>query len=164
MINYHDLRDRYGTASNYVMNIFLSILTYYRIGVLVEIFLRLAQDPSRLVKQSILQQAGMFISTLPSKAVNDVILGHYCSVAVGPTGDISVDAELRYWCAYSFPAVLHTLGAQRWDELRGVYHTLVEVGWYFCSHDFTATNALQIVVYSLVENRNCKTNPCSLAT
>jgi serine/threonine-protein phosphatase 4 regulatory subunit 1 len=84
-----------------------------RIGVLVEIFLRLAQDPSRLVKQSILQQAGLFISTLPSKAVNEVILGHYCSMANGPTGDMGVDAELRYWCAYSFPAVLQTLGPGR---------------------------------------------------
>ncbi|RYY82817.1 hypothetical protein EON63_12545 [archaeon] len=29
-----------------------------RLGVLVEIFLRLAHDPSKLVKQSILQQSG----------------------------------------------------------------------------------------------------------
>jgi len=97
-----------------------------RVGVLVEIFLRLAQDHSRLVKQSVLQQSGMFISTLPSKAVTDVILGYYCSTAVGPTGDMSVDAELRYWCAYNFPAVLQTLGASRWGELKEVYHTLIQ--------------------------------------
>ena len=97
-----------------------------RIGVLVEIFLRLAQDPSRLVKQSVLQQAGMFISTLPSKAITDVILNHYCSMAAGPTGDMSVDTELRYWCAYSFPGVLQTIGAERWEELREVYHSLVQ--------------------------------------
>lgn len=97
-----------------------------RVGVLVEIFLRLAQDHSRLVKQSVLQQSGMFIATLPSKAVTDVILGYYCSTAVGPTGDMSIDAELRYWCAYNFPAVLQTLGASRWDELKEVYHTLIQ--------------------------------------
>jgi len=93
-----------------------------RVGVLVEIFLRLAQDPSRLVKQSILQQSGSFISTLPSRIVNDAILGHYCSMVIGPTGDMSVDAELRYWCAFSFPAVLQTIGPERWPEVKSVMH------------------------------------------
>ena len=97
-----------------------------RIGVLVEIFLRLAQDHSRLVKQSILQQTGIFISTLPSRAVGEGLLGYYSSMAVGPMGDMSIDAELRYWCAYSFPAVLQTIGAERWDEVKDVYHTLVQ--------------------------------------
>lgn len=97
-----------------------------RIGVLVEIFLRLAQDPSRLVKQAILQQSGIFISTLPPKFVNDIILGHYCSMANDPTGDMAVDAELKYHCAYSFPAVLSTIGSNRWKEIRTVYHTLVQ--------------------------------------
>merc|ERR1711871_566826 len=68
----------------------------------------------------------MFISTLPSKAITDVILNHYCSMAAGPTGDMSVDTELRYWCAYSFPGVLQTIGAERWEELREVYHSLVQ--------------------------------------
>ena len=67
-----------------------------RVGVLSEIYLRLAQDTSRLVKQSALQQSGMFISSLPSRTVNDAILGNFCSMAMSPTGDSSVDAELRY--------------------------------------------------------------------
>lgn len=97
-----------------------------RTGVLVEIFLRLAQDPSKLVKQSILQQSGMFISTLPAKAINSVIMGHYCSMASNPTGDLSVDNELKHYCAYSFPGVLQTVGVARWGELRQVYHSLVQ--------------------------------------
>jgi serine/threonine-protein phosphatase 4 regulatory subunit 1 len=96
-----------------------------RVGVLVEIFLRLAQDPSRLVKQTILQQSGTFISTLPEKAVNDVLLSHFCSMATGPTGDMSVDAELKYWCAYSFPAVLQKIGAARWPALKEVCNYIV---------------------------------------
>ena len=66
-----------------------------RVGVLSEIYLRLAQDPSRLVKQSALQQSGMFIASLPCRTVNDAILGNFCSMAMSPTGDTSVDAELR---------------------------------------------------------------------
>jgi serine/threonine-protein phosphatase 4 regulatory subunit 1 len=91
-----------------------------RLGVLVEIFLRLTQDPSKLVKQSVLQQSGIFIATLPTRAVNETILNHYCSMAFGPTGDLSVDAELKHICAYSFPAVLSIIGKGRWNEVREV--------------------------------------------
>jgi len=91
-----------------------------RLGVLLEIFLRLAQDPSKLVKQSVLQQAGMFISTLPARALNDNILSHFSSMASSPTGDASVDIELKYYCAYSFPAVLERIGAKRWGEVKQV--------------------------------------------
>ena len=97
-----------------------------RIGVLVEIFLRFTQDPARLVKQSILQQSGMFISTLPARVVNDTILGHYISMANDPMGDPAVDAELKHYCAYSFPAVLQTITGARWKDVRELYHTLMQ--------------------------------------
>jgi len=97
-----------------------------RIGVLVEIFLRFAQDPARLVKQSILQQSGMFISTLPARIVNETILGNYISMANDPIGDVAVDAELKHYCAYSFPAVLQTITGARWGEVRELYHSLIQ--------------------------------------
>ncbi len=97
-----------------------------RVGVLVEIFLRLTQDPSRMVKQSILQQSGTFIATLPSLYVSATILQHYCSMIYYPTGDISMDAELRQICAFCFPAVLQTIGKERWGEVREVYKNLTQ--------------------------------------
>eukprot|EP01038_Epipyxis_sp_PR26KG_P007407 gene7407-10096_t len=97
-----------------------------RLGVLVEIFLRLTQDPSKFVKQSILQQSGMFIATLPPRAVSETILSHFCSLISGPTGDMSIDAELKHICAYSFPAVLQVIGKERWNEVRDVYMNLAQ--------------------------------------
>jgi len=91
-----------------------------RLGVLIEIFLRLAVDSSRQVKQCVLQQAGMFIATLPPRAINDTILGHYLSMAHAPTGDMATDAELQQYCAYCFPGVLQTIGGGRWPEVRKV--------------------------------------------
>ena len=85
-----------------------------RIGVLVEIFLRLAQDSSPLVKQSILHQSGVFIATLPRRAITETILNHFCSMATGATGNIGVDAELKQQCAFTFPAVLRATGRSRW--------------------------------------------------
>jgi serine/threonine-protein phosphatase 4 regulatory subunit 1 len=96
-----------------------------RVGVLTEIYLRLTQDPSKLVKQSTLQQSGMFIASLPSQAINETILGNFFSMAMSPTGDSSVDAELRRYCAFSFPAVLQTIGVGRWLEVREVRFTIL---------------------------------------
>lgn len=97
-----------------------------KVGVLVEIFLRFTQDPSRLVKQSVLQQSGKFLSTLPSRCINETLLGHYCSMATGPTGDIGTDNELCHHCAFTLPAVALAMGRERWKELRGVYHELIQ--------------------------------------
>ena len=91
-----------------------------RLGVLVEIFMRLTHDPSKLVKQSILQQSGVFIATLPARAVNDSILKESCSMILSPTGDVSVDNELKQICAFSFPAVLSVVGPKRWPDIREV--------------------------------------------
>jgi serine/threonine-protein phosphatase 4 regulatory subunit 1 len=91
-----------------------------RQGVLVEIFLRLIQDPSRIVKQSILQQSGMFLSTLPSQGITEALLAIYCSLANDPTGDPSVDAELKHCCAFCFPGVFQAIGVSRWKELKSV--------------------------------------------
>jgi len=104
-------------------NVSANVSDDIRSGVLVEIFLRLAQDMSKLVKQSVLQQSGVFISTLPRRVVTNVVLGHYNSMASNPTGDAAVDAELRHHCAFSFPGVLLTIGAERWSEVRQVRRT-----------------------------------------
>ena len=101
-----------------------------RVGVLIEIFLRLAQDASKFVKQRILQQSGMFIATLPRSAINDVILGHFRSMVRSPLGDASMDDELLHACAFSFPGVLQTVGAEKWADLRDVLHDMFSV-FYF---------------------------------
>lgn len=116
-----------------------------RSGVLVEIFLRLAQDPSKLVKQSILQQSGMFISTLPSQTITTVILNHFCNMVNSPTGDLSVDTELKHYCAFSFPGVLQTVGVERWPELREVYHSLVQ------SHNSSVKQTLAMSLHEIAK-------------
>mmetsp|Transcript_9745 Transcript_9745/g.21862 ORF Transcript_9745/g.21862 Transcript_9745/m.21862 type:complete len:880 (+) Transcript_9745:241-2880(+) len=113
-----------------------------RLGVLVEIFLRLTHDPSKLVKQSVLQQAGMFVATLPARAINENILNQYCSMISNPTGDANVDNDLKYICAFSFPAVFQVIGPKRWHEVREVYHILAQS---------RSTNIKQTLAHSLHE-------------
>lgn len=126
-----------------------------RLGVLVEIFIRLTHDPSKLVKQSILQQSGLFIATLPARAVNDNILGQFCSMISSPTGDVSVDNELKQICAFTFPAVLSVIGPKRWPDVREVR---LRAGCFSSagtsSHAFVFSMCLPQVYHSLVQSRN----------
>lgn len=96
-----------------------------KVGVLVEIFLRLAEDPSIQVKEVVFLNSGKFISTLPSRVINKTILFHYLSLIDGPLGDMALDSELQVACAFSFPGVLYAVGKERWPELRRLYHSLV---------------------------------------
>ena len=36
-----------------------------------------------------------------------------------------MDSDLPFYCAYSFPAVLRTLGADQWDMLKPTFDQLV---------------------------------------
>jgi serine/threonine-protein phosphatase 4 regulatory subunit 1 len=96
-----------------------------KVGVLVEIFLRLAEDPSIQVKEVLFLNSGKFISTLPSRVISRSILAHYLSLFDGPLGDLALDSELQVACAFSFPGVLLAMGKERWSELRRLFHSLV---------------------------------------
>jgi serine/threonine-protein phosphatase 4 regulatory subunit 1 len=96
-------------------------------GVLVPIFLSLTQDPSKAVKQSALQQLGLFISTLAIKdniRLKITMIAQFNSMVNDPTGDPAIDSDLKYYCAYHFPGVLQTVGVDRWPHMKEVFKTL----------------------------------------
>ena len=87
------------------------------------IFLHLAQDLSRAVRQSALQQLGAFIVTLPMQdevRQKETIISHYCSMINEPTGDLAVDSALKQSCVYYFPGVFQCLGISKWNQLKEV--------------------------------------------
>ena len=59
--------------------------------------------------------------------IQDVIpqelLEHYLSMT-DPSRAQTVDAEIAKHCAYSFPAVVYTLGRNNWNCLRDLYDSL----------------------------------------
>jgi serine/threonine-protein phosphatase 4 regulatory subunit 1 len=79
---------------------------------LAEVFDRFVADSSKYVRNAAFQQLGPFIATLPASSVSAELLGHFTSMANG-TGDATIDNEMRLYCAFSFPAVLLTVGADR---------------------------------------------------
>lgn len=57
--------------------------------------------------------------------VTEPLLQLYCSVP--DAMEETEDFHLSYSCAFTFPAVLTTLGAARWTQLHACYHRLMEV-------------------------------------
>jgi hypothetical protein len=54
------------------------------------------------------------------------LLEYFVALAAVETGDENTDAEMRVYCAYSFPAVVLLLGREHWDgPVRTCFHTLL---------------------------------------
>jgi serine/threonine-protein phosphatase 4 regulatory subunit 1 len=57
---------------------------------------------------------------------SSTLLDYFCSLAKVKTGDDNTDAEMRVYCAYSFPAVVLLLGPGSWgSKLRECFLTLL---------------------------------------
>jgi hypothetical protein len=54
------------------------------------------------------------------------LLDYFAALAIVTTGDVNTDAEMRVYCAYSFPAVVLVLGQEHWDgALKTCFQTLI---------------------------------------
>ncbi|CAM9695084.1 unnamed protein product, partial [Chrysoparadoxa australica] len=117
---------------------------------LTAVFLSLASDPSKVVRQGALQHLGPFISTLPGEKVSKQLLEYFVGAAMAPRltlaggagdshtpgqqqepeevsteeSDLRADAELRLYSAFSFPAVVVTVGPSRWGEVKEAFQHL----------------------------------------
>jgi hypothetical protein len=60
------------------------------------------------------------------QAICHTVLDYFVALAAVQTGDDNTDAEMRVYCAYSFPAVVLLLGGDHWDgAVRTCFHTLL---------------------------------------
>ena len=61
------------------------------------------------------------------QAVMGKLLDHFTGLAKVNTGDENTDAEMRVYCAYSFPAVVLLLGPEHWEgRLSDCFKTLLD--------------------------------------
>jgi hypothetical protein len=60
------------------------------------------------------------------KAVVERLLHYFTGLAKVSTGDENTDAEMRVYCAYSYPAVVLLLGPENWEgQLKDCFKTLL---------------------------------------
>eukprot|EP00011_Vannellida_sp_DIVA3-517-6-12_P010523 CAMPEP_0114617832 /NCGR_PEP_ID=MMETSP0168-20121206/7397_1 /TAXON_ID=95228 ORGANISM="Vannella sp., Strain DIVA3 517/6/12" /NCGR_SAMPLE_ID=MMETSP0168 /ASSEMBLY_ACC=CAM_ASM_000044 /LENGTH=650 /DNA_ID=CAMNT_0001828973 /DNA_START=214 /DNA_END=2166 /DNA_ORIENTATION=+ len=92
---------------------------------LAKIFSKLVVDSSRWVRNSAFQHLGQFIASLSGQDVPEDLLDYYKGMVQGNKSKFG-DSDTVLFCAYSFPGVLVTVGAERWPMLRDIYLTLVK--------------------------------------
>ena len=86
----------------------------------------LAADSSRWVRAALYQQLGAIISTLgTSEAVSPELLRLYTDMALDGNDARFGDSDVQVYCAFAFPAVLQTVGPDRWEgDLARAYFVL----------------------------------------
>lgn len=79
---------------------------------------------SRWVRNSAFQYLGPLIATLPPDEITPKLLQYYSSMATGKGSTGGSDNEMPSFCAYNFPAVALTVGADKWRHLEEAYGEL----------------------------------------
>ncbi|EGC28661.1 hypothetical protein DICPUDRAFT_6811, partial [Dictyostelium purpureum] len=84
-----------------------------------------SEDPSRWVNNTAFQNLGPFIATFEGSQITPKLLQYYTDM-INPSSIKFPDSDLVTHCAFNFPAVLYTVGASRWSELKDTYLSLVK--------------------------------------
>lgn len=91
---------------------------------LVPVFEKFTSDLSRWVRTSAYQNLGPLIATFDRGCVPQKLLDCFISMK-GGNEFVSGGSDIVLHCAYSFPGVLLTVGADGWPELKELYESLM---------------------------------------
>jgi serine/threonine-protein phosphatase 4 regulatory subunit 1 len=94
-----------------------------RQSTLIEIFEEFYNDENKQINKVALAQLGQFIYSLKGSAIHKPLLNLYISLADETK---TQDEDLVFHCAYTFPAVLLTVGVSEWPALKVVYNNLIK--------------------------------------
>jgi len=91
---------------------------------LVSLMEKFLKDTSRWVRNTAYEFLGPFLSTLDSSQISAEFLQSFTNIPKLKSAE--ADTESCNHCAYNFPAVVLTVGRERWDELRESYMLLLK--------------------------------------
>ena len=96
-----------------------------KIGSLLEIFKKFANDSSKWVKQATTQYLGQFLISFKGLSESSSLLLFYSNMISqildrkNPSATQAItDEDDLYHCAFNFPAILLTIGQQAWPVLK----------------------------------------------
>jgi serine/threonine-protein phosphatase 4 regulatory subunit 1 len=93
-----------------------------RQNVLIPMLTKFTSDVSRWVRNAAYRCLGPFIYECEAELITPSFLELFTGIP--KLSNSLVDAEVNFFCAYNFPAVVLRLGPQRWNELLPTYQTL----------------------------------------
>eukprot|EP00486_Rosalina_sp_Unknown_P009051 CAMPEP_0201596048 /NCGR_PEP_ID=MMETSP0190_2-20130828/192859_1 /ASSEMBLY_ACC=CAM_ASM_000263 /TAXON_ID=37353 /ORGANISM="Rosalina sp." /LENGTH=1129 /DNA_ID=CAMNT_0048056257 /DNA_START=38 /DNA_END=3427 /DNA_ORIENTATION=- len=89
---------------------------------LIPIMENFLNDSSRWVRNTAYEILGPFISSLDSSQITSDFLKYFTSIP--HLSSAEADADCTNHCAFNFPAVVLTVGKERWNELNDTYNIL----------------------------------------
>ncbi|CAK4668749.1 unnamed protein product [Aphanomyces euteiches] len=101
-----------------------------RLESLEPLFSAFVVDASKWVRIAAYQQLGPFIATLPR--VSDVLSKAYANTATQPSTLLlgGAESDIKFHCAFNFPAVAMTLGRENWSKLAAGFDALSRDGFW----------------------------------
>ncbi|EQC39152.1 hypothetical protein SDRG_03358 [Saprolegnia diclina VS20] len=103
-----------------------------RASALTPLFTAFSHDASKWVRIAAYQQLGPYLSTLPPHEITETLTTSYADMATRPTALLlsGAEADMKFHCAYNFPAVLLTLGRDGWPRISRAFEALTVDGFW----------------------------------
>ncbi|GMF22068.1 unnamed protein product [Phytophthora lilii] len=109
-----------------LVNVALALAPADRGPMLIPLFESFINDSSRWVRMAAYQSLGPFLAALEKEQVTDELIGHFTSMATTAASQLggSGEVDIKFHCAFNFPAVVSILGAADWLKLSPTFELL----------------------------------------
>jgi serine/threonine-protein phosphatase 4 regulatory subunit 1 len=93
---------------------------------LIPMFEAFVGDSSRWVRMAAFQSLGPFMASLETDQVTEELVDHFISMASSVSSQLggSGEVDIKFHCAFNFPAVVSILGAAQWSKLSPTFELL----------------------------------------
>ncbi|KAK1944697.1 Serine/threonine-protein phosphatase 4 regulatory subunit 1 [Phytophthora citrophthora] len=109
-----------------LVNVALALAPADRGPTLIPLFESFINDSSRWVRMAAYQSLGPFLAGLEKEHVTDELVTHFTSMATTAASQLggSGEVDIKFHCAYNFPAVVSILGPADWLKLSPTFELL----------------------------------------
>lgn len=109
-----------------LVSIALALAPADRGPLLVPMFESFINDSSRWVRMAAYQSLGPFLASLEKDQVTDELVDHFISMATTAATQLggSGEVDIKFHCAFNFPAIVSILGVAQWDKLSPTFELL----------------------------------------
>eukprot|EP00644_Phytophthora_capsici_P010268 jgi/Phyca11/573054/estExt2_Genewise1.C_PHYCAscaffold_510068 len=109
-----------------LVNVALALAPADRGPTLISLFESFINDSSRWVRMAAYQSLGPFLAALEKEHVTDELVAHFTSMATTAASQLggSGEVDIKFHCAFNFPAVVSILGPADWLKLSPTFELL----------------------------------------
>ncbi|RLN56095.1 hypothetical protein BBJ29_006728 [Phytophthora kernoviae] len=114
------------TCAECMVSIALALAPTDRGPLLIPLFESFINDSSRWVRMAAYQSLGPFLAALEKDQITVELVNHFISMATTAATQLggSGEVDIKFHCAFNFPAIVSILGASEWNKLSPTFELL----------------------------------------